>query len=169
MVQPARISGPLVATSATGRQLAMGPPGPPGPSVPGPPGPQGAPGTGSGPVTRTPVTSTILAATITSLVTANGGYAWLDITASASMTVNLPALSAGQSVYLYFVPQAAGPSSTVVVTVQAAGSGTLAHPNGPNSSLSDAPTNTFLFNDPGFQGNSYRYLATSTSGNYSVH
>ena len=39
-----RVSGPVVALSATGEQLAMGPPGPPGPSVPGPPGPPGPSG-----------------------------------------------------------------------------------------------------------------------------
>lgn len=40
-----RVSGPVVALSATGEQLAMGPPGPPGAAgsagAPGPPGPAG--------------------------------------------------------------------------------------------------------------------------------
>ena len=48
-----RIAGPNVAQSATGEQLALGPPGPGLPGPQGPPGPQGTPGatgaTGSGP------------------------------------------------------------------------------------------------------------------------
>ena len=54
-----RVSGPVVALSATGEQLAMGPPGPPGPSVPGPPGPPGPSGEAALQIAEVEGTSTV--------------------------------------------------------------------------------------------------------------
>ena len=101
------ISGPAVATSATGRQLAMGPPGPAGaqgpPGPAGPTGPAGATGaTGpTGPAGPVETTQTIEAVSTTAytIVAADAGKL-KRLTFAGAITITLPAagVSTGQRV-----------------------------------------------------------------------
>jgi hypothetical protein len=156
---PPGIPGPVVATTATGQQLAMGPPGATGPQgLPGPAGPAGPAGTGEMTIVR--VNNGGIGGAEASPYTASAFETVVIDTTYGSVIVGMESLDVGEWIRTKHDDNT--PLASATITIQGPSGVELAQPV-PENGTFDA---SYSYTGDEFSGTSLTWFNGGSAGGY---